>query len=242
MGKGKNSPVIGDNGVMTKAGDNAKYAGVLATILSWEPVDKTDVAQLDERFVQFVNFCAENDVRITNQTAYLALGISKDEVYDWGNGHTRDKAHADFIKKVKAFCSAYRELLGAEGKLNPVTLVWWQKQYDGMVDKQELVLTPNTQRLSDSDYQEIAEKYKQLPTMGDDEQVLPATISEILATIQRLSGDYANTIGLLCRVWGTGSSAVAQKNRLEYGGNGTIGIIWYEPLFSVLSRAYMHGR
>ena len=169
MGKGKNSPVIGDNGVMTKAGDNAKYAGVLATILSWEPVDKTDVAQLDERFVQFVNFCAENDVRITNQTAYLALGISKDEVYDWGNGHTRDKAHADFIKKVKAFCSAYRELLGAEGKLNPVTLVWWQKQYDGMVDKQELVLTPNTKRLSDSDYQEIAEKYKQLPTMGDDE-------------------------------------------------------------------------
>ena len=169
MAKGKNSPVIGDNGVMTKAGDNAKYAGVLATILSWEPVDKTDVAQLDERFVQFVNFCAENDVRITNQTAYLALGISKDEVYDWGNGHTRDKAHADFIKKVKAFCSAYRELLGAEGKLNPVTLVWWQKQYDGMVDKQELVLTPNTQRLSDGDYQEIAEKYKQLPTMGDDE-------------------------------------------------------------------------
>lgn len=169
MGKGKNSPVIGDNGVMTKAGDNAKYAGVLATILSWEPVDKTDVAQLDERFVQFVNFCAENDVRITNQTAYLALGISKDEVYDWGNGHTRDKAHADFIKKVKAFCSAYRELLGAEGKLNPVTLVWWQKQYDGMVDKQELVLTPNTQRLSDSDYQEIAEKYKQLPTMDETE-------------------------------------------------------------------------
>ena len=169
MGKGKNSPVIGDNGVMTKAGDNAKYAGVLATILSWEPVDKTDVAQLDERFVQFVNFCAENDVRITNQTAYLALGISKDEVYDWGNGHTRDKTHADFIKKVKAFCSAYRELLGAEGKLNPVTLVWWQKQYDGMVDKQELVLTPNAQRLSDGDYQEIAEKYKQLPTMGDDE-------------------------------------------------------------------------
>ena len=40
---------------------------------------------------------------------------------------------------------------------------------DEMRDSQELVLTPNAQRLSDSDYQEIAEKYKQLPTMGDDE-------------------------------------------------------------------------
>lgn len=60
-------------------------------------------------------------------------------------------------------------MLGADGKLNPVTLVWWQKQYDGMVDKQELVVTPNGQRLSDSDYQDIADRYKQLPTISEDE-------------------------------------------------------------------------
>ena len=33
-------------------------------------------------------------------------------------------------------------MLGADGKINPVTLVWWQKNYDGMVDKQEVVITP----------------------------------------------------------------------------------------------------
>lgn len=38
--RGGNSPVIGDNGVHTQPGDNAKYAGVLATILSWGDVDK----------------------------------------------------------------------------------------------------------------------------------------------------------------------------------------------------------
>lgn len=56
-----------------------------------------------------------------------------------------------------------------DGQINPVTGIFWQKNYDGLKDTQDLVLTPNTQRLSDSDYQEIAEKYKQLPTMGDDE-------------------------------------------------------------------------
>ena len=56
-----------------------------------------------------------------------------------------------------------------DGQINPVTGIFWQKNYDGLKDTQDLVLTPNTQRLSDSDYQEIAEKYKQLPTMDDDE-------------------------------------------------------------------------
>lgn len=168
-GNGKNSPVIGDNGIKTLPGDNSKYAGVLATILSWPPVDKSDVNALEERFRLFINYCMENDVRITNQVTYLALGINKDNVYDWENGRGRGDSHSDFIKKVKAFCSSYREMLGADGKLNPVTLVWWQKQYDGMVDKQELVVTPNGQRLSDSDYQDIADRYKQLPTISEDE-------------------------------------------------------------------------
>ena len=125
-------------------------------------------AEIVDKFTEKAYIYITTQITVNDITSVSEIGaITIDN--DWGNGHTRDKAHADFIKKVKAFCSAYRELLGAEGKLNPVTLVWWQKQYDGMVDKQELVLTPNTQRLSDSDYQEIAEKYKQLPTMGDDE-------------------------------------------------------------------------
>ena len=56
-----------------------------------------------------------------------------------------------------------------DGQINPVTGIFWQKNYDGLKDTQDLVLTPNAQRLSDGDYQEIAEKYKQLPTMGNDE-------------------------------------------------------------------------
>lgn len=33
--------------------------------------------------------------------------------------------------------------MGANGKLNPATLIWWQKNYDGFVDKTETVVTPN---------------------------------------------------------------------------------------------------
>lgn len=156
--RGGNSPVIGDNGVMTKPGDNAKYANVLATILSWPPVDKADVTALEQRFVDFINFCTEHDVRITNQVTYLALGIDKDDVYNWENGRCRTSEHSDFIKKVKRFCGSYREMLGADGKLNPVTLVWWQKNYDGLVDKSEVVLTPNNPLGETMDRKQLEER------------------------------------------------------------------------------------
>lgn len=140
--KNRNSPVIGSNGVHTSTGDNARYARILGELISWGPVDKSDVHALEARFVKFLDFCAQNDVRITNAVTYLALGITKNDVYNWEKERSRTPAHCDFIRKIKHFCASYREMLGADGKLNPVTLIWWQKNYDGMVDKQELVLSP----------------------------------------------------------------------------------------------------
>ena len=143
--RGGNSPVIGDNGVHTKPGDNSKYAGFLMKIGQWGTVDKSDVQAMEKRFWDYVNLCFEWDVRVTNQVAYYAMGITRDDVYDWENGRSRSSEHSALIKKVKSFCSSYREMLGADGRLNPVTLVWWQKNYDGLVDRKRSFL-PQTIR------------------------------------------------------------------------------------------------
>lgn len=168
---GKYSPVIGDNGVKTQPGDNAKYAGLLAEILRWGPVDKTDPAAMEERFWRYVDLCAANDMRVTNMVAYLAMGINKDDADSWTRRGLRTKAHYDLIKKVRAFCSAYREILGAEGKLNPVTLVWWQKNYDGFVDKTELVVAPQNMLGEKPDMKQLEERIAAaLPIHSDDGQ------------------------------------------------------------------------
>ena len=143
--RGGNSPVIGDNGVHTKPGDNSKIAGFL-------------IQAMEKRFWNYVALCFERDVRVTNQVAYFAIGITKDDVYNWENGLTRSSEHRDFIKKVKTFCGSYREMLGADGKLNPVTLVWWQKNYDGLVDKSEVVLTPNNPLGTITDQKQLEER------------------------------------------------------------------------------------
>lgn len=158
----KKSPCVGDNGVSVEAGDNSKYARFLGEVSSWPPIDKTNVDSLEERFNMYIQFCINNDMKIGNQACYFALGINKDDVYDWTHGRKGTPRHSDFIKKVREFCAAYREFLMQDGKVNPVTGIFWQKNYDGLKDQQDLVLTPN-QRLSDMDTASIAEKYKELP-------------------------------------------------------------------------------
>lgn len=156
--RGGNSPVIGDNGVHTKPGDNSKIAGFLLEVGRWPAPDKSNAQELEDRFWRYVDLCNERDVRVTNQVAYFAMGISKDDVYNWENGLTRSSEHRELIKKVKAFCGSYREMLGADGRLNPVTLVWWQKNYDGLVDRQEVVLTPNNPLGTITDQKQLEER------------------------------------------------------------------------------------
>lgn len=161
--RGGNSPVIGDNGVLTNPGDNSKLSGILLDIHKWGEVDRTDVVALEERFWRFVDYCSQNDIRVTNMLAYYALGITKDDAFAWENGRSRTTTHYNFIKKVKSFCASYRELLGATGKLNPITLVWWQKNYDGLTDKIELIHTPGNPLGSDSDPSTIKRAIEALP-------------------------------------------------------------------------------
>lgn len=124
-------------------GENAKLVGFLAEIASWPKVDPDDMPGLEARFQKYLSFCAERDIKVGNQTCYLALGISNDQAYDWSNGFTKDSVHADFLKKVKRICGSYREMLMQENKVNAVVGIFWQKNYDGLKDQQDVVVAQN---------------------------------------------------------------------------------------------------
>ena len=99
-------------------------------------------------------------MKIGNQAAYFAIGINKDNVYEWTTRHTQNRLRYDFIRKVQHFCAMYREGLMEDGKINPVTGIFWQKNYDGMRDQQEVVLTPNASPLGDqADAEALKQKY-----------------------------------------------------------------------------------
>lgn len=158
--RGGNSPVIGDNGVSPlPAGTNAKIAQSILTIMQWGPIDTSNIQELEGRLQQYIDYCVQNDVKISNMGCYFALGISKKTAYDWENGNSRGAEHCAFIKKVKAICGYYREYLMHSGRLNPITGIFWQKNYDGLSDTSEVILTPGGQLGDILTHDEIAAKY-----------------------------------------------------------------------------------
>ena len=91
----------------------------------------------------YTSHFAPNDIKIGNQMCYLALGITKDDVYNWEHGNSRGDTHGDFAKKIRKICAGNREILMQDGQINPITGIFWQKNYDGMRDVQDVVITPN---------------------------------------------------------------------------------------------------
>ena len=125
--------------------------------------DRNRIETLYDCLHRYLQFCFENNVKVTNMSCYSACGVDRATVSVWESGgkpgsHPR---YAEFARYVRHVCAEYREMLMSDGKLNPVCGIWWQKNYDGFTDSPTVIVAAkdDTPRLSGA---EIAEKYKYL--------------------------------------------------------------------------------
>ena len=130
-GKVKNTPA-----------QNTAIATSIMDIMSWEKPDRKDIDGLYRAFNHYIQYCINNGVPIGNMNAYMSMGIDFRTAYDFEVGRYTP-AHQKLIRDVKCVCASFREQSMAEGGINPVTGIWWQKNYDGLKDVQEVVVAPN---------------------------------------------------------------------------------------------------
>ena len=141
-------------------GYNSQKIRFMMEYLPTEPLDPNDIDEMERRFNHYLDLCVKYDQKISNQAAYAAIGIDDQTVYDWINRNKTNPARSQFCKKIKRICGLYREGLMQDGKVNPVVGIFWQKNYDGLRDAQEIVVTPNASPLGDGESAErLAEKY-----------------------------------------------------------------------------------
>lgn len=154
------SPIIQGHNPDLPEGYNSRRIAFMLAITPTEPLDHNDVEEMERRFRNYLQLCAEWDMKVGNQAAYAAIGIDKGTAWEWGNRNLGNPARTAFIKKVQQYCALYREGLMEDGKVNPVTGIFWQKNYDGLKDQQEVVLTPNTSPLGEQkDAEALKQKY-----------------------------------------------------------------------------------
>ena len=165
---GKNSPVIGDNGLQVKPGDNAKYLMVSMKLMELPDIDMTDVEQVRARLSEYFQIHADNDLKPTVAGMGLALnGMDRRRLWEIRtDAPTSNKwvvelptAVKDTIKKAYKLMENLWENYMQNGKINPVSGIFLGKNNFGYADKQEVVLTPNNPLGEQKSTDELEQRY-----------------------------------------------------------------------------------
>lgn len=163
------SPVIGDNLVNCNSGDLAKITKDALTIAFWDPIDTTDPDQLKQRTIDYLNYCIDNDIRPGNMGLYSAWGLSRQAVHQTIS-RGASSARLDIMQKSLQIMATIRESLMSGGKINPVTGIFWQKNFDGLTDTQSIEITPNVQQqpqYSNEDLLRMRQERREIPQKPD---------------------------------------------------------------------------
>ena len=117
--------------------------------------------EVEQAITAYFKRCIDKGLRPGNLGLYNAIGLDRREVHELLNGRTPKVASSQtigHIKKATKALSEFRESLGSQGKLNPATLIFWQKNFDGLEDVQRMEVTAQTQENAELSPDEIANK------------------------------------------------------------------------------------
>lgn len=121
--------------------------------------------ELCERLNYFFATCAETQQLPTVEKMANCCGYHRNTLFDWESGtkggfspHT-----GEIIHKAKQILAGIDAELAQEGKIQPVVYLFRSKNFYGMKDQQDVVVTPNTGGIDRVDAATIEAKYAELP-------------------------------------------------------------------------------
>lgn len=147
----------------TEPGDNALYIRHALANLSMPPIDISNPKQVEDRVLWYFNHCIEDDMKPSVMGLANALGVHRDTIHAWRTGEYREGTHQHIIQRAYALLEEQWQHYMMNGKINPVAGIFLGKNLFSYSDKQEYVVTPNTQQLSQGDLATIEAKYDELP-------------------------------------------------------------------------------
>ena len=165
--KDRNSPMIGENGYLLEEGDNNKFTSMGLWLMNLPKIDVHDPEAVQQRLNDYFGYMASQDAKPTVAGMAMALGMDRRRLWEikTGNYHTSKSLEdlpnevTDSIKKAYSLMEYLWENYMVNGKINPVTGIFLGKNNFGYQDKQEMVLTPNTQNESDFSEDDLRKRY-----------------------------------------------------------------------------------
>lgn len=125
----------------------------------------TNDEELCERLNWFFSSCAETQQIPNLEKMCNALGYHKNTLLSWESGAIQgfSPATKDIIHQAKQILASIDAELAQEGKTQPVVYMFRAKNFYGMRDQQDVVVTPNTATIDSADVATIEARYAELP-------------------------------------------------------------------------------
>ena len=123
-----------------------------------EPVKTNE--ECAERLNAYFSQCSTTGQIPTVEDMALALGVTRWTLLDWEKECVKNPVRSSMIKKAKQILAGIDAKLVSEHKIPQITYIFRAKNFFGMRDQQEVVLTPNKSPLGDGgDAETIKNKY-----------------------------------------------------------------------------------
>lgn len=145
--------------VQTDPGDNTKYLGHNIQIASLPAIDTSDEKQVENRIFEYFNICSVNDMKPSMAGLALAIGVSRNTLWQWSVGNVRSDTHLNLIKKAVQMLDAQMVDYMQNGKINPVSGIFLMKNNFGYKDQQEVVVTPTAPLGEQASVEELRDRY-----------------------------------------------------------------------------------
>ena len=156
-----------DAALNVEPGDNTKYVLLGMKLFNLPAIDLKDPQQVNDRLEEFFKIHADADMKPTVSGMGMALGLDRRRLWEIKTGnYGTQKMLADLptltkdsIKRAYEYMEILWENYMQNGKINPVSGIFLGKNNFGYQDKQEHVITPNTQSDSDFSAEDIKKRY-----------------------------------------------------------------------------------
>lgn len=150
-------------------GDNQKYLAHSLKMWDWKPVNMSDAEAVEERIVQYLKLCIDDDMKPSVAGLALAFSADRQTYFRWINGLESENVSVQarlILQKAHQTLNTQMEDYMQNGKINPVSGIFLMKNNMGYEDRSALIVQPENKFGAELSAEDLQKKYlqKAVPT------------------------------------------------------------------------------